>query len=115
MSILNEILDEGTVVFAVPLASGEYAPLKLTLRARAVAISIARCLIEAAVPAGATIEVWVLKYNGDPNNDADYTLSIAPISGATLMSATSVYARAVQFRAKSGGTQGNVTAHMLAV
>lgn len=115
MSIPNEILDEGTCTFEIPVTAGQYAPLKLTLRARALVISATRLIIESALPAGAVIEAWLLKFNGNPNNDADYTLDKNIIATTALVGTNFGYPRAIQLRAKSGGASGTVVGHGIAV
>lgn len=111
----NQILDEGTVTFNIPLTVGNYAPEILTLRARSLVISVTRLIIESVLPASAVIEAWLLKFNGDPSNNAHYTLDKNIIATTALVGTNFGYPRAIQLRAKSGGTPGAVIGHGIAI
>jgi hypothetical protein len=113
MSTVSDILGEGTVSFVIPV--GDYAPLKLTLSHATLALSIVRCTIDAVLPAGAIVEVWLLKTAGNPAVDADYMLAFTLLSGSLLFQASSIYARAFQLRAKGAAAGGTVNCHALTV
>lgn len=116
MSEINEVLAEGTATFVVSGNSGDPAPQKLTLRPTInVAISSIRATIEATLPTGAIVEVWVLKFGGNPTVDTDYTFNANLISGTNLSGLSFPYARAVQIRAKRGSVDGNITVHATAI
>jgi hypothetical protein len=113
--IVSEILDEDTVTFTIPAGAGSYAPEKLQLTHATLALSVIRCVIDVELPAGATIEGWLLKLNGNSALDADYVFAFSLLSGTLRFQASSLYARAIQLRAKSGGTGGTVVCHALVV
>ena len=115
---VSDILSEAMATFVIPSTSGDYATQKVTVTNAAtptLALSNCRLLIDQALPAGATIEAWFLKTGGNPAIDGDYSFA-ATLSLTTNRSATvTSFSRAVQFRAKSGGTAGSVTGHATAV
>jgi hypothetical protein len=102
----------GSKTFTVPLAAGEYAPERLTLAKSSTQVGpdsliAVTALITSAVTA-AVLELWLLKFGGDPAVDADWSNtgnSITASGGDTWPLAGWDGA---QLRAKSGGTAGSL-------
>lgn len=98
------------VTFTVPATAGQYAPERIQLNSQSASVVTptllgATALIEAA-PASAALELWLLRVNGDPTNDADYHLYDSTTASKTWPLASFPGA---QLRAKSGGTAGSMT------
>lgn len=117
MRTISDPLDEQTVYFEFPATINLYAPNIMTLVAPpGLLISVVRPLlytdpppppgVQAALPTGAVVEAWLLKKGGNYTLAADYVYAFNILSGVLLFQASSLYARAIQFRGKSGGTAG---------
>lgn len=105
-----------TVSFAVPLAAGAYAPEVLYLNVDNDVRSLPDLVNElttyiSALPAGATLEVDLLKTGGAPGTAGDWYLAAKSFNAAGLGTTTTLSGwRGVRLRAKSGGTAGTLTA-----
>lgn len=98
----------GTVSFAVPVTSGQYAPERMTFAppsgVSAVPLLGVTALLESG-PSGVVLELWLLKFNGTPATDAHWVYSGKSITGGGETWPLASYPGA-QLRAKSGGTAG---------
>ena len=96
--------------FTVPASAGTYAPEVITF-ARAntstapVSLVGLTAIVESNAATGATLEVWLLKINGDPSASGDYFLSSLSLASGSATFPLASYP-GVQLRAKSGGTSG---------
>lgn len=115
MSTFSNALFKGSVVFNIPPAAGDYAQEKLRMSHPSLVLSIVRPVIDVQLPAGALIEVFILRDGGDPSVDSDYLLAFTLISGTQRFQASSIYSQYADIRAKSGGAGGAVGCHAVAV
>ncbi|MFL5912765.1 MAG: hypothetical protein ACJ768_19640 [Gaiellaceae bacterium] len=104
--------------FAVPAAAGTYAPEVLYLNvdgdARSLPDQVAELTLAIeSLPAGAQLEIDVLKPGLQSNLDASYVLAakVYAIVGLQTPLALSEW-KGVRIRAKSGGAAGAAAAHV---
>lgn len=98
--------NKGRSDFTVPVTNGNYAPEAIIFPGRHVSISV---MVE-ALPASATIELWLLKAGLPPSSSvADYVYSGKNFTatGHTMVELASW--SGLMLRAKSGGTAGTAT------
>jgi hypothetical protein len=99
-------------VFAVTAVAGAYAPGKILTRqdqtrGSADEVSELSVLIE-SLPAGAEVEVDLVKPGGDPDVDADYVTAVQTFNTTGLKSIIQVALwKGARVRVKSGGTAGS--------
>jgi hypothetical protein len=104
--------------FVIPSTSGNYAPERITFGQRGAAQGVAGdagCFlgitaIAESAPAGASLELWLPKANANLNGLADdqFFFCKTLVSGAAGETQALASVPAVQLRAKSGGTSGNM-------
>jgi hypothetical protein len=97
--------------FAIPEGAGDYAPVDLVLNEGGGDRPVYDCsvLVE-ALPATATVEVWLLRVGGDFDTEAHWINSGVDYDAVGLQSLLQLGAWAgVKLRGKSGGTDGDAT------
>lgn len=115
-------LFETRVTFTVPVTATNYAPERIQLNSQSAPAAwptpslmsppmLGITVMIEALPATATLELWLLKAGADPTADANYFFHDSTAVGKTY--ALAGY-RGAQFRAKSGGTAGNLIATAVA-
>lgn len=103
---------EARVNFAVPAAAGQYAPEVLYIaqeqspKALLDAILELRLLVE-SIPAGAEIEVDLLRAGGDPRSAGDWLGAALSYNAAGLAAKEELAGARARVRAKSGGMAGD--------
>jgi hypothetical protein len=100
--------------FAVPVTSGNYAPEEILFGptssslAPASIVGLTVLLETLGAATGASLEIWLLRVDGDPEVAADWLLydsSLSAVGGETIALAS---VSGVKIRAKSAGTAGSV-------
>jgi hypothetical protein len=99
--------------FTVPATSGQYATQRIQLAPPSAAVTGVplygvTALIESA-PAGAVLELWLMRVEGDPATDASFFYS-----GKSITTGAETWTLAgfpgAQIRVRSGGTGGTLVA-----
>lgn len=108
---------ERAITFNVPAASGQYAPEVLycnidnDVRTGMDVVKELTQHIE-SLPAGATIEIDLLKAGGAAGNTADWMVAVFSVNAIGFVQPRALGGwRGVRVRAKSGGTAGPATVH----
>jgi hypothetical protein len=103
------------ITFAIPAGAGAFAPEILYLayensaKAAPDLVSEMSAVLE-TLPAGASLEVDILKVGGDPAVDADYNIAVRVWNALGLQTLFQLAKwRGVRVRGKSDGTAGNLT------
>lgn len=107
------------VDFAVPAGAGAYAPEVLYLKNERGEKTGLYHQVEALVvnveslPAGAQVEVDVLKANGNPSAEADWVKNVDRAAAIGLYAPVELAGwNGVRIRAKSGGAAGSAKTHV---
>jgi len=98
--------------FAIPAGAGDYAPTELVLDEGSGDSRVYDCsvLIE-SLPASSGLEVWLLRVDGDPDEEDDWIASGVVYEEAGLGTLLQLGAwSGVKLRGVSGGTSGSLVA-----
>lgn len=104
----------GSQTFTVPLTAGTYAPERLTFAKAStqvgpVSLISTTALVSSAAVAAAVVELWLLKYGGNPATDTDWFNTGKSITASGSDTWPLAGWDGVQYRVKSGGTSGNLS------
>jgi hypothetical protein len=99
--------------FAVPAGAGAYAPEVIYTRPEQARgafddVSELSVLVEGTFPAGATVEVDLLRNGGDPETSADWINGASYTTGKLQTMIEIAGWEGIRIRAKSAGTAGSL-------